>query len=46
MFDQPRLVIEVLPPSTEGDDRTTKLGSYKTFSSLQAILGMDEIYGA
>ena len=38
MFDQPRLVIEVLSPSTEGEDRTTKLDFYKTFSSLQAIL--------
>ncbi len=37
-FDQPRLIIEILSPSTERDDRTAKLDFYKTFSSLQAIL--------
>ena len=36
--EQPRLVIEILSPSTEKDDRTTKLDFYKTFPSLEAIL--------
>ena len=35
---QPRLIIEVLSPSTEREDRTAKLDFYKTFSSLEAIL--------
>ena len=37
-FDQPRLIIEILSPSTEADDRSTKLDFYKTFQSLQTIL--------
>lgn len=35
---QPRLIIEVLSPSTEREDRTAKLDFYKTFQGLQAIL--------
>ena len=38
LFDQPRLIVEVLSPSTEREDRTSKLDFYKTFASLQAIL--------
>lgn len=34
----PRLVVEVLSPSTEKDDRTTKLDFYETLPSLEAIL--------
>lgn len=34
----PRLVMEVLSPSTEKDDRTTKLDFYETFPSLALIL--------
>jgi len=37
-FDQPRLVVEILSPSTEADDRSSKLDVCKTFASLQAIL--------
>lgn len=35
---QPRLVIEILSPSTEREDRTAKLDFYKTFASVEAIL--------
>jgi len=38
LFDQPRLIVEILSPSIEADDRSTKLDFYKTFHSLQAIL--------
>jgi Uma2 family endonuclease len=34
----PRLVVEVLSPSTEKDDRTTKLDFYETVDSLKSIL--------
>lgn len=34
----PRLVVEVLSPSTEKDDRTTKLDFYETIDSLVSIL--------
>lgn len=34
----PRLVVEVLSPSTEKDDRTTKLDFYERFASLAAVL--------
>ena len=34
----PRLVVEVLSPSTEKDDRTTKLDFYETIDSLTSIL--------
>jgi len=37
-FDEPRLIVEILSPSTEGEDRTAKLDFYKTFPSLQTIL--------
>jgi Uma2 family endonuclease len=34
----PRLVVEVLSPSTEKEDRTTKLDFYETIDSLASIL--------
>lgn len=34
----PRLIVEVLSPSTEKEDRTVKLDFYETFASLTAIL--------
>jgi Uma2 family endonuclease len=34
----PRLVVEVLSPSTEKDDRTTKLDFYESLPSVEAIL--------
>jgi Uma2 family endonuclease len=34
----PRLVVEVLSPSTEKDDRTTKLDFYETIESLGSVL--------
>jgi Uma2 family endonuclease len=37
-ISQPRLVVEVLSPSTEKDDRTTKLDFYETFPTLEAVL--------
>ena len=37
-FFHPRLVVEVLSPSTEKDDRTTKLDFYETLPSVEAIL--------
>lgn len=37
-FSAPRLIVEVLSPSTERDDRTTKLDFYETFPSVEAIL--------
>ena len=36
-ISQPRLVVEVLSPSTEKDDRTTKLDFHETFPTLQAV---------
>jgi Uma2 family endonuclease len=37
-YAAPRLMVEVLSPSTEKDDRTTKLDFYERFASLEAIL--------
>jgi Uma2 family endonuclease len=37
-FTAPRLVVEILSPSTEKDDRTTKLDFYESFPSVEAIL--------
>lgn len=37
-YAAPRLVIEVLSPSTEREDRTTKLDFYESFPSLEAVL--------
>ena len=34
----PRMLVEVLSPSTEKDDRTTKLDFYETLPSLEAVL--------
>jgi Uma2 family endonuclease len=34
----PRLVVEVLSPSTEREDRTKKLDFYRQFPSLEAVL--------
>lgn len=36
--EQPRLLIDIRSPSSEKDDRTTRLDFYKTFPSLEAIL--------
>jgi Uma2 family endonuclease len=35
---RPHLVVEVLSPSTEKEDRTAKLDFYKSFPSLEAVL--------
>lgn len=35
---QPRLIVEVLSPSTEKEDRTRKLDFYQRFASLRTIL--------
>ena len=37
-FAEPRLMVEVLSPSTAREDRTAKLDFYKTLASAQAIL--------
>lgn len=37
-FRSPRLVVEVLSPSTEKDDRTTKLDFYQSLPSVEAVL--------
>lgn len=37
-FDQPRLVAEILSPSTENSDRTAKLDFYKSLPSVEAVL--------
>jgi len=37
-FDHPRLLVEILSPSTAKDDRTRKLDFYKSFDSAEAIL--------
>lgn len=34
----PRMLVEVLSPSTEKDDRTTKLDFYETLPTLEAVL--------
>lgn len=38
VFLEPRLIVEVLSPSTEKEDRTTKLDFYKSLPSVAAIL--------
>jgi Uma2 family endonuclease len=38
VFLNPRLVVEVLSPSTEKEDRTAKLDFYRSLPSVQAIL--------
>lgn len=37
-FRSPRLVVEVLSPSTEKDDRTVKLDFYQSLPSVEAVL--------
>jgi Uma2 family endonuclease len=37
-FRAPRLVVEVLSPSTEKDDRTDKLDFYQSLRSVEAVL--------
>lgn len=37
-FEQPRLIVEILSPSTEKIDRTEKLDFYKSLPSVEAIL--------
>ena len=37
-FAAPRLVVEVLSPSTEKEDRTTKLDFYESIPSMEAVL--------
>jgi Uma2 family endonuclease len=37
-FFRPRLVVEVLSPATEKEDRTTKLDFYESLPSIEAIL--------
>ena len=37
-FREPRLVVEVLSPSTEKEDRTDKLDLYRSLPSVEAIL--------
>jgi Uma2 family endonuclease len=38
VFLDPRLVVEVLSPTTEREDRTAKLDFYKALSSVEAVL--------
>jgi Uma2 family endonuclease len=38
VFLDPRVVVEVLSPKTERDDRTTKLDFYKSLPSVEAVL--------
>ena len=40
-FDDPRLVVEVLSPSTRHDDERVKLREYQAVPSLEAILLVD-----
>ena len=40
-FDDPKMVIEVLSPSTRRDDETVKLYEYQAMASLDAILLVD-----
>ena len=40
-FDDPKMVIEVLSPSTRRDDETVKLYEYQAVASLNAILLVD-----
>lgn len=37
-FRQPRLLVEVLSPSTEKEDRTDKLDFYRSLESVEAVL--------
>ena len=37
-FTSPRLIVDVLSPSTEKEDRTDKLDFYQSFASVEAIL--------
>lgn len=37
-FRQPRLIVEVLSPSTEKDDRTDKLDFYRSLRSVEAVV--------
>lgn len=37
-FTRPRLIVEVLSPSTEKEDRTDKLDFYQSFPSVESIL--------
>ena len=37
-FDQPRLLIEILSPSTAKEDRTAKLDFYRSFPSAEAVM--------
>ena len=37
-FREPRLVVEVLSPSTEKEDRTDKLDLYRSLPSVEAVL--------
>ena len=37
-FDQPRLLIEILSPSTAREDRTAKLDFYRSFPSTEAVM--------
>lgn len=38
IFSEPRLIVEVLSPSTEKDDRTVKLDFYRSIDSVAAVL--------
>ncbi len=40
-FDDPKLVVEVLSPSTRRDDETVKLREYQAVGSLDAIMLVD-----
>ena len=40
--DDPYLVVEVVPPSTEGTDRREKLAAYKRIPGLKAYLIVDQ----
>ena len=41
VFDDPKLIVEVLSPSTRQDDIRIKLPEYRTIASLEAILYID-----
>lgn len=38
LYTSPRLIVEVLSPTTEKDDRTDKLDFYKSLPSVEAVL--------
>ena len=40
-FDDPKMVVEVLSPSTRREDETSKLREYQAVASLEAILFVD-----